>query len=196
MVSTEWGPFVLATLLAGLITVVSIGICGPPLGVGLYRMLLKRHAGRSVAAADVFEGFQYFGVAWGFTLMVLLASLVLVIPVMLLAFLTARHQGGQQAAASLQMLIQGVSNLFGIVVGTITLFSLPLIADDRAGAIEALVTSWNLVKANFWTYLLAYFIFQLISSAGVLACGIGVLFTAPLSMGCIVACYRSVFPAK
>ena len=195
-VSTEWGAFVGAMALMLLITLVTIGICGPPLGVGLFRMLLRRHAGQPVGAGDVFEGFRYFGVAWGFVLIILLASMVVVVPLMLVVFLTVQRQGGQQAAMSVQFLVQGVSNLLGIAIGTITLFSMPLIADDRAGAIEALVTSWNTVKTNFWTYLLAYFIFQLISSAGALACGIGVRFSAPLSMGCIVACYRSVFPAK
>lgn len=179
-----------------LISLVTIGICGPPLGVGLYRMLLKRHAGQSVRAGDVFEGFRYFGVAWGFVLIIMLASMIVVGPLVLVVFLTVQRQGGEQAATSVNYLVQGVSNLLGIAIGTVTLFSMPLIADDRAGAIEALVTSWNTVKTNFWTYLLAYFIFQLISSAGMIACCVGVLFTAPLSMGCIVACYRSVFPAK
>lgn len=196
MVSSEWGAFVGAMALMLLITLVTIGICGPPLVVGLLRMLLRRHAGQSVRAGDVFEGFRYFGVAWGFVLIITLASIIVVGPLMLLVFLTVQRQGGEQAATSVNLLVQGVSNLLGIAIGTVTLFSMPLIADDRAGAIEALMISWNTVKTNFWTYLLAYFIFQLISSAGMFACCIGILFSVPLSMGCIVACYRSVFPAQ
>ncbi len=196
MVSSEWQAFVGATLLMLLVTLVTLGICGPPLSVGLYRMLLKRHAGKPVQATDVFEGFQYFGVAWGFTLLMLLAVLIVMIPLGVIGFLVTRGQGAEQAGQAAGTLFQGLSNLLSLAVGTITLFSMPLIADDRAGAVEALVESWNTVKANFWTYLLAFFIFQLISTAGVIACGIGMLFSMPLSLACIVACYRSVFPAK
>lgn len=196
MVKEDMGPFIGATALLILVTLVSIGICGPPLSVGMYKMLLRKYRGETVAAGDVFQGFSYFGQAWVFALIVGGASMVLVGPLAVIMGLAGQSENGQQAMAAMQMMVQGLSNILSLGIGTITFFALPYIADDRGGAIEAIKASWETVKLEFWNILLAMFVFQLIASAGIIACCVGLLLSAPVSQACIVAAYRSRFPEK
>ena len=82
------------------------------------------------------------------------------------------------------------------IIGTFTLFLWPLIADGREGALGALSLSISTVLTNFLVFLVFVFLCQLVASAGVIACCVGVLFTGPLANCAMVACYRSYFPAR
>ncbi|MEN6403956.1 MAG: hypothetical protein ABFD94_18580, partial [Armatimonadia bacterium] len=67
--NTAWGivitdiwTFVGASVIVGFLSLLIIP--GPPLIVGLNRMLLKRHDGEPVGVGDVFSGFSCFWSAW------------------------------------------------------------------------------------------------------------------------------------
>ncbi len=51
---------IVGTLLVGLLSVVSLGICAPALIVGYYRMCLKAARGEPIVIGDVFSGFPSF----------------------------------------------------------------------------------------------------------------------------------------
>lgn len=70
MASTDVGVFIGATCVVLLLSILSLGICAPPLNAGLYRMVLRKHDGHPIEVNDVFGGFRYFAVAWGFNLLV------------------------------------------------------------------------------------------------------------------------------
>jgi len=195
MVSTDAGPFVLGALLVMALSLVTLGICGPPLSAGLYAMALRKHDGRPVQAGDVMEGFKYFGATWGLALLVGV-PVAIVIGALAAAAVVLAHGKVEDAMPMIQLALQLPANALGLFIGTVLLFAIPLIVDRGVGSIQALQESWAAVKPQFWSYLGAYFIFQMISGAGAMACGIGVLFTMPLSIGCIIACYRTRFPAK
>lgn len=189
MVSGDAGTFILATLV--MVLLFCTVICAPPMMIGFQRLLLKKHDGKPIAVGDLFEGFQYFAKSWGAFLIIMLASMI-VTGIVQAAF----GRGGGEGARSGMMVVQGFSTIWGWVVGTFTLFMWPLIADDREGPIGALTTSINTATGNFLIYLVLVIVCQLIAVAGVIACGIGILFTAPVAQAAMVACYRSRFPAR
>ena len=194
-VSTDAGAFIGATALLMAVSVFTLGICGPPLQIGLLRMILKKLDGQPVRAGDVFEGFSFFGAAWGLAAILAVPLLIVLAPFVVMFIITAQSGNMEQTMPMFNLIVQGFSNLYGLAVGLIALFAWPLIAERRAGAWEAISQSWAAVRTDFWTYLLAVFIFALIANVGVLLCGVGLLLSMPLQQACIVALYRSRFPA-
>lgn len=55
------------------------------------------------------------------------------------------------------------------------------VLDRRVGPIEGLKTSWRITKGNWWRIFLLLILLFFIHLAGVLALGVGVLFTVPFS---------------
>lgn len=188
MVTSDVWTFVLATLVMGLLACTVI--LAPPMIVGYYRMLLKKYDGKPVAVGDLFEGFQYFGAAWGAFAILMAVGLVVG------GIVGAIAGKGGQGDIGPQLAVQGISNVFGWVLMTFTLFMFPLIADDREGAIGAITISINTALSNFLIYLVLVILCQLIMGAGAIACLVGMFFTMPVGYAAMVACYRSRFPAK
>lgn len=197
-VISDASTFILATLLLMLVSMLSFGICGPPLNIGLYRMALRKLDGQKISTSNLWEGFSYFGRAWGLTLLTSIPILIMYVPYMMwfVKSIAAGQQPWQHELPPAIALLEGLIYIVSYLMATILLFAQPLIADDRAGVWDAIVQSWTTVKANFLIYLVATIIFLLIMQIGSLACCVGVLFTFPLSFLCIAAAYRSAFPAK
>jgi hypothetical protein len=141
-----WGLFIkdvvhllVGTVVATLLSIVSIGILAGPLFAGLYQMVLARvKDGKEPRWDDVFGGLDRF---WAY----LGAALFLVV-VIGLAWIT----------------IVG-----GILLGTIWLYVFPLMVDKRMGLGEALGASYRLVRENgFWEHLVLVVLFAIIGSIG------------------------------
>jgi hypothetical protein len=194
-VSTDAGAFILAALIVMGLSILTVGICGPPLSAGLYIMALRKHDGHAVSAGDVMEGFKFFGATWGLALIILIPVMLVMGLVFGIAF-AASGKDMEQVLPFLQMGLQLPASAVGYFIGTALLFAIPMIVDLGYGPVQAIEESWAAVKPQFWSYLGAYIILALISSAGMMACGVGMLFTYPLSVACIIAVYRSRFPAK
>lgn len=198
MASTDVGVFIGATCVVLLLSILSLGICAPPLNAGLYRMVLRKHDGHPIEVNDVFGGFRYFAVAWGFNLLVSL-PMFLVLGLLIGLIFVLGHSGRagiEETMPVVSLIVQGPMMVISYFIATVILFGMPLIVDREFGAIDALVGTWEAVKPRFWSLLLANLIFQFIVSGGAMLCGIGMLFTLPLSLCCIVATYRTYFPAK
>jgi len=194
MVTGDFWPFVGAALLVGVIGLVSLGICVPPLQVGLFLMCLKKYDGRPVRASDVFQGFQYFGASWG---LALLMAVVILVPSAIVSAVLIPMLRAVSADPSVAMLaFYGVEIPLAMLVWTVCFFSLPLIADGAGGAIDSIRLSWDCVRGDFLSYLGTYIVIALIASAGVITCYVGALFTAPLGACCWVAAYRYRFPGR
>lgn len=194
-VSPDAGAFVVATLIVMGLSIITLGICAPPLSAGLYVMALRKHDGHAVQANDVMAGFKYFGATWGLGL---LATVPIMILVGLMVGLGLLAGGGdfEKSMPMIQSVMQLPLTALSYFIGTLLLFAVPLIVDRGYGSIQALQESWAAVKPQFWSYLGAYIIIQLISSAGAMLCGVGALFTFPLSVACVIAVYREKYPAK
>mgnify|MGYP005850735059 CR=1 FL=1 len=132
-------PLFIATVVATLLSVVTIGILAGPLYAGLNEMVLARvRDGKEPRWDDVFAGLDRF---WAY----LGAALFLVIVVGLAC----------------------ITVVGGLLLGAVWLYAFPLMVDRRMGLGEALRTSYRMVRENgFWEHLVLIVIFALIGSIG------------------------------
>jgi hypothetical protein len=139
------GPLIIGSLIACLLSVVTLGILVGPLSAGLYGMVVKRvRDGQQPGVGDVFGQMNRF---WSF----FAAALVLFVLIGL---------------ASLTI-------IGGILLATIWLYVFPLMVDRGMGLSEAMGTSYRLVReAGFWEHLALIIVFVVISSVANGALGI------------------------
>ncbi|PQV64356.1 hypothetical protein B1R32_10537 [Abditibacterium utsteinense] len=99
-------------------------------------------------------------------------------------------------AGILTTLLSGIGYLLCIVPGLLLsglfMFVMPLIVDKRQGAIEAIGNSFNALKPQMWMALLFVIVIGLVAGAGALACGVGLLVTAPLALIAIAITYNNL----
>ncbi|MFZ4931341.1 beta-carotene 15,15'-monooxygenase [Chryseobacterium sp. Mn2064] len=70
----------------------------------------------------------------------------------------------------------------GFFVYPLLLIGYPILLFENASATDALKKSFNIAKENYGIFLLTTFLGVLISVAGVILCGIGIILTAPFMM--------------
>lgn len=81
----------------------------------------------------------------------------------------------------------------GLLLLGLFLFVTPLIVDQRRGALDAIGTSFNVLKPQMWMALLYFIVIGLLALSGALACGVGILVTAPLAILATAVTYRDFF---
>ena len=119
-------PLLIGAIIAGVLSVLTVGILAGPLLAGLYGMVIGRvRDGRPPRVGDVFAGFDrfwsYFGAAFVLVVLVGLASLTIV---------------------------------GGFLLATIWIYVFPLMVDHRMGVSEAMSASKDMVmKSGFWEHL-------------------------------------------
>lgn len=80
----------------------------------------------------------------------------------------------------------------GIVFAWIAPFMLVIAIDEGVGAKDAWDRMVELAKQNFWLMLGSGLLAGLVASAGAMLCGVGVLFTAPMSYLFLLFMYRGL----
>jgi len=169
---------VLASIFVVVLSSVTAGILAGPMLAGLVLLILELGNGKrpKPEAGKVFKGFDFFlpsflfVVVWG--LGTFIVSLIAgVIPVI-----------GQLAS------------LFAVYAAqALLMFGLFLIVDRQMEFWPASMESIQTVKTNFWPFFALATVAGIIGSVGVIAFGIGVVFTIPIQ-GCILAAaYREVY---
>ena len=166
---------VIASLLVGLIACVSLGICAAPMLCGLYAMVLAMlHTGAKPEVGDVFKKFDKFGPAFVTSLALGVISFI-----------------GGSVLGLVPVLGWIVGVVWSAAMGAIAAWALLLIIDQDASIGEAITMPLKQIgNDKFWSVILTAFVANLIAMAGALACGIGVLFTAPLATCIVVAAYE------
>jgi uncharacterized membrane protein len=163
-----------AALIAICLSVVSIGVLAGPMMAGMFGIiyaLVNKQEPKPVIG-DLFKGFSFF----------------------LPAFLLFLVCYGAVAVISLIPCIGWtISPLLSLGVGTAVIFAIPLIVDKKMDFWPAVMASFNKIKPNFWMFLAYYLVVGLISGVGMIACGIGVLVTAPFSMIAVAVAYKDTF---
>jgi uncharacterized membrane protein YvlD (DUF360 family) len=152
-------PLLVGTLVAGLLSIITLGILAGPLTAGLYNMVIGRvRDGRPAQIGDVFSCMNRF---WGF----LWAAIVLVVLI---------------ALASLTI-------VGGVLLATIWIYVFPFMVDRKMGLTEAMSASYHQVVDNgFWEHLALLVVFVAISAV---ANGwVGIL-TTPFTIAVIVGAY-------
>lgn len=170
----------IATFLAFVISLLSVGILAGPMFAGLVLITLglidKKQPKPDVG--DLFKGFNHF-----------LPALVYVILVFVASFL------GQIILGFIPILGIFLPTLFSLALGTVTLFALFYIVEKQMDVVAALQKSYEVVKTNFWIFFAIYIVASVISMLGMIACFIGVFFTAPMYYCMVSVLYRDLHPA-
>jgi hypothetical protein len=174
----NFGPLVLASLLAILLSSVSFGILTGPMMAGLVLVTLDivDRKQPQPSGGEVFRGFDYFLNSF---LFFLVWGLIIGLGI---AILTVVFCLGLVLAAPIIYTAQAF-----------LMFGLFLIVDRKMDFWPASMKSINTVKTNFWPFLGVSIVAGLIGSLGGIACGIGVIFTLPIQVCIVAVAYRDVF---
>jgi len=158
-----------AALILAFVPIIGQMVSGIPAMImlgGIYRTALKHFRGQQVAVADLFDIGDIMG------------------PLIV--------------AGILANIAIGVGSLLcilpGIVVAGLLMFAVPMIADRGVDGVEALRASWNALKSQWLMAGLFQIVMGLITLAGALVCGVGVLFALPVVILSITILYRDFFP--
>ncbi len=177
----NFGILFTATLIAILLSGLTLGILAGPLAVGIVSIVLRLIDKQEPKPeiGDVFSGFDRF-----------LPSFLLFLGVGVVSFIGSAILGIVPVFGGLLGL------LFAYGLGTVVMFGIFLITERKLDVVPAVTTSFETVKDYFWPFLGLYVVTCLLSSIGLILCGIGVIFTAPI-MACVLGvAYRDVFGTK
>ena len=121
-------------------------------------------------------------------------------PVSVGSFLKPRRIGAFVVLSLIVGILTGIGwalcVLPGLVVSIFLMFSTPALADRNIGAIDAIKTSFNLVKSNFGPVILAWLVIAALLIVGALLCGVGLLVAVPVSTLFLVYTYRTLSGAQ
>lgn len=168
---------VLASLIAVLLSVATIGILAGPMLAGLILITLKLldKIEPKPEVGELFKGFDYF-----------LQSFLFVVVWGVAVFIAMFIVG-------LVPLIGALASIFlSLAAGALLMFGLFLIVDKGMDFWPASLESFNMVKANFWPFLGLSIVAGIIGSIGAIACGIGVVITLPIQYCILTVAYRDV----
>ena len=174
----NFGILVLASLIAVVLSAVTIGVLAGPMfaGVLLITLGLFDKQEPKPEVGDVFKGFGYFLNSF---LFVLVWGIALIVVSFLLALVPCV---GQLAAIFVIYAAQAF-----------LMFGLFLIVDEQMEFWPASMESINKVKTNFWPFLALSVVSSIIGSIGAIACGIGFVITAPIQACILTVAYRDIF---
>lgn len=79
----------------------------------------------------------------------------------------------------------------GLLLSGLFMFVTPLIVDKKQGALEAIGNSFNALKPQMLMAVLFLIVVVLVGALGALACGVGVLVTAPLALLAVAITYNN-----
>jgi len=79
-----------------------------------------------------------------------------------------------------------------IIVAGLTMFTIPLMLDQKLAPMDALKRSVEILKTQWLMAACFVFVAMLIAEIGAMACGIGMLFTIPVAYLAIALCYRDL----
>lgn len=161
--------------------------------VGQYLALLEVARRRSGAFDQLFRG-------WRFLLTSLLAGVLFVaaiglaVVVILLAIPLTLAFVGWNGLATMAILVIATSVAIAIsthVAVRLYLFQY-MIVDQNAGVVDSLILSWEATRGRVGTLLLIFLCASLLCLAGLLACFVGILFTAPIAYLMLTVTYLSL----
>ncbi|MDH3493589.1 MAG: hypothetical protein OEM82_08580 [Acidobacteriota bacterium] len=198
----------LIAMASGMIPGLSI-IIGPivtgPLFAGVFAVFLAKADGEKKEFGAMFDGFKRFQPTVIIGLILSIPGILLQIYqlVALVSDITGmlnpdtREAVLQQSAFPPALIgLYVFMIVFGLTVGLLLFFSYYLIMDRGMGAVDAIKASSKGVIGNFGRLIVLIFLEGLLMLAGVLACGVGLLFVAPVLYLANANAYRQVFPGS
>lgn len=169
---------ILAMLVAVLLSAVTLGILTGPMYAGFLFITLGLFdkVDPKPETGSIFKGFDYFLNSF---LFVIVWGVAITIATFILSFIPC---------------IGWLASIFLIYCAMALLMFGPfLIVDKRMEFWSASMESFNRVKTNFLPFLGFSVVTGIIGSIGAIACGIGVVVTAPIQACILTVAYREVF---
>ena len=190
--------FVLATLIM-LLLVSALSILQGPLMCGMYMMVWHKMLYGEAKLEKLFDGFKRslwsILASLGLAIPGIVIGMVACLPLVLVPVLGA-FGGGEAAVGGLIIviaLIVLIAAAGGVVLSGVIFFMFAHIAARNANPLEALSASWEVVRRNFVMFCWVGLVYGLISSAGSLVCGVGLLVTYPLIIAAHAKAYADHF---
>ncbi len=171
---------------------ISLVVAGPLMG-GFYNFFIKAIRNQSGGVGDVFSGFgprflhlMLTTIVQG--LLIGAAAVIVILPV-LLAGGMQRGEPSPLAIAIVMLILLPAA----VYISIAWMFSLPLVMDRGLGFWQAMEVSRRVITMHWWSVFGLMFLCGLLTLAGLLACGIGLLVTAPLAFSAMMYAYDDIF---
>lgn len=180
-------------------------ILSGPLLAGLYYVFIRQINGQTVDFGMMFNGFSQFVPAMIVSLLLAIPSILFAIFDIGLLILTIATVGFSMdpsvyetgtigALNTLRYFLIAIMVLTSLVIQFLFLFALPLIAEHKLAAMDAIKLSTKAVVGNIGSLIVLGILEFLILIAGALACGIGIFFVMPIIYAANTFAYRQIFP--
>lgn len=175
------GLLIVASLIAFLLTAVTLGILSGPMFAGMVLIVLKLRDGSQPPpiAGDVFQGFQYFLPSF---LFFIVWGAIIFVGTLILSFIPC--------------LGQILTICLWLAAAAFLMFGIFLIVDKKMDFWSASMASIDKVKPSFFPFLGLAVVAGIIGEIGALACGIGVIITMPIYFTILAVTYRDVFGSE
>lgn len=173
------GLLIVAGLIVTLVSLVTCGVLAGPLSAGVFLMVMRLIQKDPVQpqAGDVFKGFDYF---------------VQALLVMVIGFVVSLVTG--VILRVIPVLGQLISTVVSLGISSVITWSLMFVVYQKMTAVDAVKKVVTSLTSGDFTMPLVYGVLaSLISMLGLLACGIGIFFTAPLSTCCFASLYHTLY---
>jgi hypothetical protein len=82
----------------------------------------------------------------------------------------------------------------GLILSGVWMLAIPLVVEARLPATGSLIQSWHALKSQWLAVTVFHLLLVILSIAGVILCGIGILLTGPLYSLSIALVYHRFFP--
>jgi hypothetical protein len=165
------GLLAVASVITLLVTMVSFGILGGALTAGLLMIIRRLQQKDAIApvSGDVFKGFDVF-----------IQTLILLVIVI--------------GCSVVLSWIPVVNVIASLVIGAFSSWVLMLVVFQKMTTVDAIKQVFELTKSGAFTMALVMAVItSLISSLGAVACCVGVFFTMPFALCCMVCAYDKIF---
>ncbi|NQU38687.1 MAG: hypothetical protein HQ523_01910 [Lentisphaerae bacterium] len=171
------GPLILVSLVALLLSSISMGILAGPMmaGLALITLQLVDKQGKP-EISTLFKGFDYFLQTFLFVLV--WGAIVGAVAVV-----------ANLVTCGIASPLIGVASL---VLGALLMFAPYLIVEKKLDFWPASMESFAMVKANLWPLVGFYCVASLIGSAGAVVCGVGMIVTMPIAWCMYAVAYREL----
>lgn len=173
-----------------------------PVYCGMFILIFDLMRGGRVSFERFFDGFNFFLPSFLVTLLALIPGLILTVVIVALAIGAVASgaalesegfSGALLGSLGLLIAVLIVGLLVAISIQILISFTLPLVIERRLGPVDACKTSASAVIDNLGLVVGLVVIQSLLTVAGALLCGIGVIFAFPVIFASSAVAYRHMF---
>jgi hypothetical protein len=185
------GPLIGGGLLASLVSGLTFGLGMAPMLYGYYLLALRAVRGEDVRARDVMEGWSWFASAVGAMLFGGLVALPLFLPYVLAALQKA---GGHQTVLTAHLgELEFLGRYAAGVAGMLATWVFLLRVDGEEGFVSAVSLVLGALFRHLPRVLLYAWVYLCVYISGVFLLVVGLLASAPISVGMMVHGYDQLF---